>query len=111
MTKKVADQLAETLAAVGVKRVYGVVGDSLGYYAFKDCDTLLTPGTDFPYRQFYPESGVHIAQIDIRPQNLGRRAPIELGLVGDVAATITALLPGVSTRRPILLSYLDDARQ
>ncbi len=25
----VADQLAETLAAVGVKRIYGIVGDSL----------------------------------------------------------------------------------
>jgi pyruvate dehydrogenase (quinone) len=71
----------------------GLIGFSSGYYAMKDCDTLLMLGTDFPYRQFYPESGVHIAQIDIRPQNLGRRAPIELGLVGDVAATIEALLP------------------
>jgi pyruvate dehydrogenase (quinone) len=71
----------------------GLIGVSSGYYAMKECDTLLMLGTDFPYRQFYPESGVHIAQIDIRPQNLGRRAPIELGLVGDVAATIEALLP------------------
>ena len=38
-------------------------------------------GTDFPHTQFYPAQGTHIVQIDIRPENLGRRAPIELGLV------------------------------
>jgi pyruvate dehydrogenase (quinone) len=65
-------------------------------------------GTDFPYRQFYPEGEVHIAQIDIRPQNLGRRAPIELGLVGDVAATIAALLPRLDQKKDT--AHLDDAR-
>jgi len=29
MTKTVADQFAEALAAAGVKRTYGIVGDSL----------------------------------------------------------------------------------
>ena len=58
-----------------------------------DCDALLMLGTDFPYRQFYPEHGVRIAQIDLRPENLGRRAPVDLGLVGDVDATLAALLP------------------
>ena len=29
MAKTVADQFAETLAAAGVRRIYGVVGDSL----------------------------------------------------------------------------------
>src|ERR1700674_3270375 len=86
----------------------GLIGFSSGYYAMKDCDTLLMLGTDFPYRQFYPESGVHIAQIDIRPQNLGRRAPIELGLVGDVAATITALLPRLDQKTDT--AHLDEAR-
>jgi pyruvate dehydrogenase (quinone) len=86
----------------------GLIGFSSGYYAMKDCDTLLMLGTDFPYRQFYPESGVHIAQIDIRPQNLGRRAPIELGLVGDVAATIEALLPRLDQKTDS--AHLDDAR-
>jgi len=86
----------------------GLIGFSSGYYAMKDCDTLLMLGTDFPYRQFYPESGVHIAQIDIRPQNLGRRAQIELGLVGDVAATITALLPRLDQKNDG--SHLNDAR-
>jgi pyruvate dehydrogenase (quinone) len=86
----------------------GLIGFSSGYYAMRDCDTLLMLGTDFPYRQFYPESGVHIAQIDVRPQNLGRRAPIELGLVGDVAATIEALLPRIDQKTDS--AHLDDAR-
>ena len=59
-----------------------------------DCDVLLMLGTDFPYRQFYPHgSGVRIAQIDIRAENIGRRVPVDLGIVGDVKATLTALLP------------------
>ena len=54
-----------------------------------DCDVLLMLGTDFPYRQFYPTDGnVRIAQVDIRPENLGRRAAIDLAVVGDVQATL-----------------------
>ncbi|MGO9816494.1 MAG: ubiquinone-dependent pyruvate dehydrogenase [Acidocella sp.] len=71
----------------------GLIGFSSGYYAMNDCDALLMLGTDFPYRQFYPQGTAKIAQIDIRPEQLGRRAPINLGLVGDVAATLDALLP------------------
>jgi pyruvate dehydrogenase (quinone) len=70
----------------------GLIGFSSGYYAMRDCDVLLMLGTDFPYSQFYPERGARIVQIDIRPENLGRRAPLELGLVGDVKATLEALL-------------------
>ncbi len=45
-----------------------------------DCDVLLMLGTDFPYRQFYPrERGVRIAQVDIRPEQIGRRAAVDLG--------------------------------
>jgi pyruvate dehydrogenase (quinone) len=72
----------------------GLIGFSSGYYAMRDCDVLLMLGTDFPYRQFYPESSAaRIAQVDIRPENIGRRAAVDLGVVGDVRATITALLP------------------
>src|SRR5437016_2144147 len=60
----------------------------------RDCDVLLMLGTDFPYRQFYPEgNAVRIAQLDLRPENIGRRVPVDLGVVGDVRATLTALLP------------------
>ena len=72
----------------------GLIGFSSGYYAMLDCDVLLMLGTDFPYRQFYPQgAGVRIAQVDIRAENIGRRAPVDLGVVGDVKATLTALLP------------------
>jgi pyruvate dehydrogenase (quinone) len=77
----------------------GLIGFSSGYYAMRDCDLLLMLGTDFPYTQFYPTQGTHIVQIDIRPENLGRRAPIELGLVGDVKATLEALLPRLQEKR------------
>jgi pyruvate dehydrogenase (quinone) len=72
----------------------GLIGFSSGYYAMLDCDVLLMLGTDFPYRQFYPQGGrVRIAQVDIRAENIGRRAAVDLGIVGDVRATLTALLP------------------
>jgi pyruvate dehydrogenase (quinone) len=72
----------------------GLIGFSSGYYAMLDCDVLLMLGTDFPYRQFYPQgSGVRIVQVDIRAENIGRRAPVDLGVIGDVKATLGALLP------------------
>jgi pyruvate dehydrogenase (quinone) len=76
----------------------GLVGFSSGYYAMLDCDVLLMLGTDFPYRQFYPKgSGVKIAQVDLRPENIGRRTAVDLGLVGDVKATLAQLLPLLKT--------------
>ena len=78
----------------------GLIGFSSGYYAMLDCDVLLMLGTDFPYRQFYPQGGgVRIAQVDIRPENLGRRAAVDLALVGDVPATLRALLPLLEEKR------------
>ena len=70
----------------------GFLGFSSGYAAMHACDALLMLGTDFPYKQFLP-TDAKIAQVDIRPENLGRRCKLDLGLVGDVAATIKALLP------------------
>ncbi len=70
----------------------GFIGFSSGYAAMHACDVLLMLGTDFPYKQFFP-SDARIAQVDIRPENLGRRCKLDLGLVGDVGATVEALLP------------------
>jgi pyruvate dehydrogenase (quinone) len=75
----------------------GLIGFSSGYAAMEACDTLLMLGTDFPYRQFYP-AGARIAQVDIRGEVIGRRAAVDLGVIGDVAATITALLPHVTSK-------------
>jgi pyruvate dehydrogenase (quinone) len=70
------------------------------------CDVLLMLGTDFPYKQFLP-GDAKIAQVDIRPENLGRRCKLELGLVGDVGATIEALLPKLTAKGD--RKYLDDS--
>ncbi|MBV8522111.1 MAG: ubiquinone-dependent pyruvate dehydrogenase, partial [Acetobacteraceae bacterium] len=78
----------------------GLIGFSSGYYAMRDCDVLLMLGTDFPYRQFYPEPcGVRIAQVDLRAENIGRRISVDLGVVGDVRATIVTLLPLLEQKR------------
>jgi pyruvate dehydrogenase (quinone) len=78
----------------------GLIGFSSGYYAMLDCDVLLMLGTDFPYRQFYPQgSGVRIAQVDLRAEQIGRRAPVDLAVVGDVKATLNALLPLLKQKR------------
>ena len=77
----------------------GLIGFASGYYAMMDCDILLMLGTDFPYRQFYPKGkAVRIAQVDLRPGQIGRRTAVDLGLVGDVRATINALLPLLKTK-------------
>jgi len=70
----------------------GLIGFSSGYRAMEHCDALLMLGTDFPYRAFYPE-GVPVIQVDIRGEQIGRRVPVEVALVGTVRDTIDALLP------------------
>ena len=70
----------------------GLIGFSSGYHALKECDALLMLGTDFPYPQFYPE-GVRVAQVDLRPEAIGRRTAVELGVIGDVRSTLAGLLP------------------
>ena len=75
----------------------GFIGFSSGYAAMHACDVLLMLGTDFPYKQFLP-TDAKIAQVDIRPENLGRRCKLDLGLVGDVGATIEALLPKLTAK-------------
>ena len=70
----------------------GLLGFASGYKAIKEADTLLMLGTDFPYQQFYPDHAT-VIQVDIRGRNLGRRTPIDLGLVGTVADTLAALQP------------------
>ncbi|MDQ4504251.1 ubiquinone-dependent pyruvate dehydrogenase [Sinomonas sp. ASV322] len=76
----------------------GLLGFSSGYRAMEDCDALLMLGTDFPYQQFYPAEA-KIIQVDIRGEQLGRRARLDLGLVGDVKDTAAALLALVEHKR------------
>jgi pyruvate dehydrogenase (quinone) len=70
----------------------GLIGFSSGYHAIMEADTLLMLGTDFPYTQFYPEKAT-IIQVDWRGENLGRRTRLDLGIIGDIKATLRALVP------------------
>lgn len=84
----------------------GLIGFASGYHAMKECDLLLLLGTDFPYRQFYPEDA-KVAQIDLRAESLGNRRRLDLGLVGDVGVTLQALLPLLDAKTDT--SFLDGA--
>lgn len=67
---------------------------------------LLMLGTDFPYQQFYPEKAA-VAQVDLRPENLGRRTRLSLGLSGDVHDTLVTLLPLLKPKQDRI--HLDEA--
>ncbi|WFR94823.1 ubiquinone-dependent pyruvate dehydrogenase [Rhizobium tumorigenes] len=75
----------------------GLVGFSSGYAAMKECDALLLLGTDFPYRQFYPEKAL-IAQVDVRPEALGNRCRLDVGILGDVGSTLKLLMPHLTEK-------------
>ncbi|CAM3208120.1 ubiquinone-dependent pyruvate dehydrogenase [Corallococcus sp. ZKHCc1 1396] len=78
----------------------GLIGYASGYWAMIDCDVLLMLGTDFPYRQFYPDAAdTHIIQVDLRAENIGKRTRVDLGVVGSVAATLQALLPRIEAKQ------------
>ena len=75
----------------------GLIGFSSGYRAMEHCDALLMLGTDFPYRQFYPR-GVPVVQVDVRGEQIGRRVPVDVPLVGTVKDTIDALLTLIAAK-------------
>jgi len=82
----------------------GLLGFSSGYHAMMDCDVLLMLGTDFPYQQFYPKKA-RIIQVDRIGDQIGRRTPVELGLIGNVKDTLDALKPLIKNKTDH--SYLD----
>ena len=86
----------------------GLLGFGAAYEAMHETDLLVLLGTDFPYREFLPD-GTKVVQLDSRGERLGRRVPLELGLVGDVAETLRALLPLVAEKEDA--SFLDAQRQ
>jgi len=70
----------------------GLIGFSSGYRAMEHCDALVMLGTDFPYRPFIPDS-VPVVQVDVRGEQIGKRVPVRVPLVGTVKDTVDALLP------------------
>ena len=83
----------------------GVLGTAGGYHTLKTCDTLLLLGCDFAWRQFYPDDA-RIIQVDIDATHLGRRHPVEIGVVGDIKATAAALLSRIEAKTD--RSFLED---
>src|SRR5215472_14263275 len=69
----------------------GLLGFSSGYYAMEKAEALLMVGTDFPYRQFYPENAT-VIQIDVRGEQIGKRTKVDHAVVGDAKTTLAALL-------------------
>jgi pyruvate dehydrogenase (quinone) len=72
----------------------GLLGTRPSYEMMRDCDTLLTVGSSFPYTQFLPElDQARAVQIDLDGTMIGMRYPYEVNLVGDAAATLRELVP------------------
>ena len=72
----------------------GLLGTKPSYEMMMECDTLLMIGSGFPYSEFLPNEGqARGVQIDIAPDMLSIRYPMEVNLVGDAAETLRALLP------------------
>jgi pyruvate dehydrogenase (quinone) len=75
----------------------GLLGVPSAYHSMHECDVLVLLGTDFPYTPFMPVKN-KIVQVDIKPESLGRRAKLDLGLCGDVKETLQALIPLIATK-------------
>ena len=72
----------------------GLLGTRPSYEMMRDCDTLLTIGSSFPYSQFLPEFGqARAVQIDLDPSLIGMRYPYDVNIVGDAATTLRELAP------------------
>jgi pyruvate dehydrogenase (quinone) len=76
----------------------GLLGYGGAYKAIHDADLLLMLGTDFPFSEFLPGDDVKKVQIDRNAKHIGRRTHLDLGLVGDVKPTLSALLPSVDEK-------------
>jgi pyruvate dehydrogenase (quinone) len=76
----------------------GLLGYGAAYEAMHEADLLLLLGTDFPYPRFLPDD-VRIAQVDVRPEHLGRRCKLDLAVWGDARETVRALLPLVREKQ------------
>ena len=118
-------QIAELLAAPVAKALLGkgVLADDSPYttggighlgtlpseQAMHECDTVLILGSTMPWIDFYPKPGqARGVQVDINPKRIGLRYPVEIGLVGDVKATLTGLLPLLQRKQD--RSFLETAQ-
>ncbi|MDN5892705.1 MAG: thiamine pyrophosphate-dependent enzyme [Nocardioides sp.] len=75
----------------------GLIGNPAAAVAMDKCDVLFLIGTDFPYREWYPE-GKTVIQLDHDQARIGRRVSVDHALVGDAVATLRDLLPQLTAR-------------
>jgi pyruvate dehydrogenase (quinone) len=74
--------------------VMGHLGTHASGWLMDQCDTLLIVGSNDPWSEYYPAPGqARAVQVDIDGRHLGNRYPVEVGLTGDAAETLAALLP------------------
>jgi pyruvate dehydrogenase (quinone)/pyruvate oxidase len=90
----------------------GLLGTEPSQEALEDCDTLFMVGTSFPYIEFLPEPGsVKCVQIDLDPQRISLRYPVDAGLVGDSKNCLRALLPMVRQHKKGFLEKAQKAKR
>ena len=106
LARKVAAPVAYTLRAKDIMEadnphgvgMSGLLGWGDATRAMHEAELLVMWGTDFPYSTFLPSHG-RVVQVDMRPETLGRRVPICLGIHADVGLTAQRLLPLVRSDR------------
>ena len=77
----------------------GMLGTEPSSEAMAETDTLLMIGTSFPYMEYLPKPGqAKGIQIDMKPEKIGLRYPVEIGLVGDSKTVLSELLPLLKNR-------------
>jgi pyruvate dehydrogenase (quinone)/pyruvate oxidase len=88
----------------------GLLGTTPSQEAMEQCDALLMIGTSFPYMEFLPQPGqAKGVQIDDKPDRIGLRFPVEVGLVGDAKPTVAALSRFVERKSD--RSFLEQAQK
>ncbi len=89
----------------------GMLGSSQGIAALDECDTLLMLGSDFPYSVFLPTDR-NVIQVDIKPERLGKRCPVSVGIIGHVQQAMQELMPLLNgNQNTAFLSQLQKQRQ
>jgi pyruvate dehydrogenase (quinone) len=119
-------QLADTLGAPVAKALLGKavlpddspfttggigdLGTAPSSWAMQSCDTVLILGSTMPWEEYYPKPGqARGVQVDLKPDRLGLRYPVEVGLTGDVKATLQGLLPLLKRQND--RSFLQEAQR
>jgi len=70
----------------------GILGTAPSQDIMQHCDALLIVGSTFPYVEYYPDpQTVKAVQIDLDPQRIGLRHPVQCGLIGDAAEVLSRL--------------------